>query len=67
MYKVYLDRRILYYPGDEEAVIADSVLSQAVNDSGTFTFTLPEENPEYGNIQARISMLQVTKDDKEIF
>lgn len=67
MYKVYLDGRILYYPGDEEAIIADSILSQAVNDSGTFTFSLPEDNPEYENIQARISMLQVTKDDKEIF
>lgn len=67
MYKVYLDGRILYYPGDEEAVIADSILSQTVNDSGTFTFSLPEDNPEYENIQTRISMLQVTKDDKEIF
>lgn len=67
MYKVYLDGRILYYPGDEEAVIADSILSQTVNDSGTFTFFLPEDNPEYENIQTRISMLQVTKDDKEIF
>lgn len=67
MYRVYLDGRILYYPGDEEAIIADSVLNQAVNDSGTFTFSLPEDNPEYENIQARISMLQVTKDDKEIF
>lgn len=67
MYKVYLDGRILYYPGDEEAVIADSILSQTVNDSGTFTFSLPEDNPEYVNIQARISMLQIVKDDKEIF
>lgn len=67
MYKVYLDGRILYYPGDEEAIIADSILSQAVNDSGTFTFSLPEDNPEYENIQARISMLQIVKDDKEIF
>ena len=67
MYKVYVDGRLLYYPGDEEAIIADSVLSQAVNDSGTFTFSLPEDNPEYENIQTRISMLQVTKDDKEIF
>lgn len=67
MYKVYLDGRILYYSGDEEAIIADSILSQAVNDSGTFTFYLPEDNPEYVNIQARISMLQIVKDDKEIF
>lgn len=67
MYRVYLDGRILYYPGDEEAIIADSILSQAVNDSGTFTFSLPEDNPEYVNIQARISMLQIVKDDKEIF
>lgn len=67
MYRVYLDGRILYYPGDEEAIIADSILSQAVNDSGTFTFSLPEDNPEYENIQARISMLQIVKDDKEIF
>lgn len=67
MYRVYLDGRILYYPGDEEAIIADSVLNQAVNDSGTFTFSLPEDNPEYENIQARISMLQIVKDDKEIF
>ena len=67
MYKVYVDGRFLYFPGDEEAVITDSVVSQIMNDSGTFEFMIPDINPEYENLQARVSMLQVTKDDKEIF
>ncbi len=67
MYKVYVDGRFLYFPGDEEAVITDSVVSQMMNDSGAFEFMIPDINPEYENLQARVSMLQVTKDDKEIF
>ena len=67
MYEVYIDERALYYPGDEEAVILETQLELALNDAGSFEFLLPSGNPEYENIQNRQSMIQVLKDEDEIF
>lgn len=67
MYKVYIDGRPLYVPGDEYAVIMESVAKQSLNDAGSFEFSIPELNPEYENLQVRSSMIQVLKDNKEIF
>lgn len=67
IYEVYLDGKCLYYPDDLECVITNAVLTQELNDSGTFEFDVPVTNPLYGLIQNRISMVQVLKDGKEIF
>ena len=67
MYQVLIDGRDLYYPGDEEYTVSDSVVKLQLNDSGTFECDVPVINPEYGNIKNRISMIQVLKDNKEIF
>lgn len=67
MYQVLIDGRDLFYPGDEEYTVSDAVTKLQVNDSGTFECDVPVINPEYGNIKNRISMIQVLKDDKEIF
>lgn len=67
MYQILIDGRDLYYPGDEEYTVSDSVVKLQLNDSGTFECDVPVINPEYGNIKNRISMIQVLKDDKEIF
>ena len=67
MYQVLIDGRDLYYPGDEEYTVSDSVVKLQLNDSGTFECDVPVINPEYGNIKNRISMIQVLKDTKEIF
>ena len=67
MYQVLIDGKDLYYPGDKEYVIADAVTKLQMNDSGTFECDVPAINPEYGNIKNRRSMIQVLKNEKEIF
>lgn len=67
MYQVLIDGRDLFYPGDEECTVSDAVVNLQLNDSGTFECDVPVTNPEYGNIKGRISMIQVLKDNKEIF
>ena len=67
MYQVLIDGRDLYYPGDEEYTVSDATVKLQLNDSGTFECNVPVTNPEYANIKNRISMIQVLKDNKEIF
>lgn len=67
MYRVLLDGKDLYYPGDEEYVTANDVVKLQLNDCGTFECDVPIKNPEYNNIKNRISMLQVLKNEEEIF
>lgn len=67
IYEVYLDEKILYYPGDLENAIFNSKLEQALNDAGTFEFDVPVTNPLHRNIENRRSMVQILKDGKEIF
>lgn len=67
MYQVLIDGRDLYYPGDEEYSVEDAVVKLKLNDSGTFECGVPVQNPEYGSLKNRNSMLQVLKNGKEIF
>lgn len=67
MYKVYLDDKLLYYPGDSEFCIVNPVLNLALNDSGTFEFGLPAVNYLYNDIHNRKSMVKILKNDVEIF
>lgn len=67
IYEVLLDGKTLYYPNDTVCTIYGGKLTQALNDSGTFEFTVPSTNPLYDSIQNRISMIQILKDGKEIF
>ena len=67
MYQVLIDCRDLFYPGDPEYTVLDATVKLQLNDSGTFECEVPVTNPEYGNIKNRISMIQVLKDEKEIF
>lgn len=67
MYQILIDGRDLYFPGDTEYTVLNAVAKLQLNDSGTFECEVPMVNPEYGNIKNRISMLQVLKNDKEIF
>lgn len=67
MYKIYIDGELAYYPGDEELVILEPELELELNDAGAFEFSLPELSPFYGRIQNRVTMVQVLKDEKEIF
>lgn len=67
IYEVLLNGNMLYYPNDKQAIIYDAKLTQALNDAGTFEFTVPCVNPLYGDIENRVSMIQVLKDGEEIF
>lgn len=67
IYEVLLDKKTLYYPNDEQAIIYDAKLTQALNDAGTFNFTVPCTNPLYRYIENRVSMIQVLRDGSEIF
>lgn len=67
MYEVYVDGKILGYPGDNENVIIEPELKLLLNDAGYFEFLVPSINPEYETIQNRQSMVQILKDGKELF
>lgn len=67
MYKVRIDGKTLYYPGDKEAVLLNPTVKLQTGFAGTFEFTVPPINPEYGNIQNRKSMVSVYRDTTEIF
>ena len=67
MYQILIDGRDLYYPGDEEYMVSDTIVNLQLNDSGSVEFNLPVTNPEYANIKNRISMIQVLKNGNEIF
>lgn len=67
MYKVKMDGKVLYYPGDKEAALINPVLKLQTGYAGSFEFTIPPVNPLYDEIQNRSSMVSVFKDRKEIF
>lgn len=67
IFEVFIDNKQLYYPGDEKLVIYNSKLEQALNDAGTFEFTITKNNPLYDEIYPRVSSVRITKNDTEIF
>lgn len=67
MYKVKMDGRTLYYPGDKEAVLTAPTVRLQTGYAGTFEFTVPMNNPLYDQIQNRRSMVSVYRDSTEIF
>lgn len=67
MYKVLVNKKTLYVPGDQEAVIYDPVAELAVGDAGQFKFEIPEVNPLYNELKNRQSMVQIFRNGKEIF
>ena len=67
MYKVYIDEELAWYPGDELLVLNNCELHLALNDSGTFEFDISPDSAFYDRISSRVTMVQVLKDDKELF
>ena len=67
MYEIYLDKKLMYYPGDKLNALSNAVLNMKLNDSGTLEITIPTTNPLYDKLQPRISELTVVKDGKEIW
>lgn len=67
MYEILMDGKELWYPGDKECMVFSPSLTETLNDSGYMEFKVPPWNPLYDQIFERISVVQVLKDDKEIF
>lgn len=67
MYKIYIDGELAYYPGDELLILTGCELHLALNDSGTFEFDISPDSAFYDRIASRVTMVQVVKDDKELF
>ena len=67
MYKIKLDDKVLYYPGDKEASVINPELNLQTGYAGELTLKVPAVNPLYNNIRNRMSMISVFRDNTEIF
>ena len=67
IYEVYVDGNLLYYPNDETYSIINAVVETSLNEAGTFECDVPVSNPRYEQFNLRQSMIQVLKDNVEIF
>ena len=67
MYKIKLDGKILYYPGDREAAVINPELDLQTGYAGELTLKVPAVNPLYNDIHNRKSMISVYRDKTEIF
>ena len=61
MYKIKLDGKILYYPGDREAAVINPELDLQTGYAGELTLKVPALNPLYNDIHNRKSMISVIK------
>lgn len=68
MYKAYLDGEILYHPNLlDKFPLVKANLSLELNKTGTFTFTIYNNNLRYGSIQKMKSIVKVFDDDYRLF
>lgn len=67
MYKVIIDGKTLFFPGDTRAVLTDPEVKLQTGYAGEFNFKVPIANPLYNEIKNRKSMVSVYRDKKEIF
>ena len=68
MYTIYLDDKILYYPGDDVlTIVGDPVIKLAIGKAGSCEITVPPTNPYYDSIQNRKSMITAYRDEREVF
>lgn len=67
MYRVYLNDKIIYSPGDDEKQVLSPKLELAVNVSGSFSFRLTKLHPDYDGVQPMSSYVRVEEDGKPIF
>ena len=72
MYKIYSypfgnpdDKRLLYAPGNREALVLSPKLTREVSKGGNLSFTMLRDHPEYGNMQKMSTCITVEQDGKE--
>lgn len=67
IYKIKLDGKVLYYPGDRQAAVINPELNLQTGYAGELTLKVPPLNPLYGEIHNRKSMVSVYRGNTEIF
>ena len=67
IYKIKLDGKVLYYPGDRQAAVINPELDLQTGYAGELTLKVPLLNPLYGEIHNRKSMVSVYRGNTEIF
>jgi hypothetical protein len=67
IYKIKLDGKVLYYPGDRQAAVINPELDLQTGYAGELTLKVPPLNPLYGKIHNRKSMVSVYRGNTEIF
>lgn len=53
IYKIKLDGKVLYYPGDRQAAVINPELDLQTGYAGELTLKVPPLNPLYGEIHNR--------------
>ena len=61
IYKIKLDGKVLYYPGDRQAAVINPELDLQTGYAGELTLKVPPLNTLYGEIHNRKSMVSVYK------
>ena len=67
IYKIKLDGKVLYYPGDRQAAVINPELDLQTGYAGELTLKVPPLNPLYGEIHKRKRMVSVYRGNTEIF
>lgn len=67
IYKIKLDGKVLYYPGDRQAAVINPELDLQTGYAGELTLKVPPLNTLYGEIHNRKSMVSVYRGNTEIF
>lgn len=67
MYQVRCDNVVIYDLRDEDLKIISPSLSTEVNKTGSFTFTIPPQNPCYDLIKKLSSLITIYQDGEEIW
>lgn len=74
MYKIFSypfgnpdDKRLIYAPGNREALVLAPKLTREVSKGGSLSFTMLRDHAEYGNMQKMSTCITVEQDEKEIW
>ena len=56
-YAIWTETDPLYIAGDDEYCVTNATLTEALNDAGTLTFSIPPTNPNYSAISERVKVI----------
>lgn len=67
MYEMTLNGETFFCPANERYTLTESILNEALNDSGYIEATVPSSNPLYEVVEALKSKVELTKDGEPVF